>query len=46
MMQIDVTLSNQIICILEEWETVLQGLNGDNFTDLPEPESDLPEPEF
>ncbi len=38
MVQIDVLLSNQIFRILEEWETVLQGLNKDILPDIPEPE--------
>ena len=33
MVQIDVSLSNQIFRILEEWEAVLQGLNKDIFPD-------------
>lgn len=37
-MQINVALSNQIFGILEEWETVLQGLSGDIFMDMPKPE--------
>lgn len=31
-------LSNQIFSILEEWESVLRGLGGDIFMDMPEPE--------
>lgn len=38
MVQIDIALSNQIFSILEEWERVLQGLSGDIFMDIPEPE--------
>ena len=34
MVQIDVLLSNQIFCILEEWEKVLQGLRKDILPDL------------
>ncbi len=35
MVQIDVVLSNQIFRILEEWETVLQGLSKDILSDAP-----------
>ncbi len=38
MVQIDVLLSNRIFSILEEWETVLQGLNKDILSDTFEPE--------
>jgi len=38
MVQTDVALSNQIFSILEEWESILHGLNGDIFSDFPEPE--------
>ncbi len=38
MVQIDVLLSNQIFRILEEWETVLQGLSKDIFPDIAEPD--------
>lgn len=38
MVQTNVALSNQIFCILEEWETVLQGLNGNIFSEMPAPE--------
>ena len=36
MVQIDRALSNQIFRILEEWETVLQGLSKDILPDVPE----------
>jgi hypothetical protein len=34
----DIALSNQIFSKLEEWERILQGLSGDIFMDMPEPE--------
>ncbi len=36
MVEIDVLLSNQIFRILEEWETVLQGLGKDILLDISE----------
>jgi hypothetical protein len=38
MVRQDIVLSNQIFSILEEWERILQGLSGDFFMDMPEPE--------
>ncbi len=38
MVQIDVLLSNQIFHILEEWETLLQGLGSNIFSEIAAPE--------
>ena len=38
MVQLDVALSNQIFSILEEWETVLQGLSKDALSNTLKPE--------
>lgn len=38
MVRQDIVLSNQIFSILEKWERILQGLSGDIFMDISEPE--------
>ncbi len=38
MVQIDISLSNHVFSILEEWERILQALSGDVFMGMPEPE--------
>lgn len=38
MVRQDIALSNQIFSILAEWESILQGLNGNIFSEIPVPE--------